>query len=189
MKATAKPTLEDDDRKTILRRSKRPGQEPWEQAHRGLRWQDMPRQATDDKLLLFALFRLGLVDVQMDLDRDESLPVRRVAQMAFGGRGGLRYGQARRGGELGKAKQVREAKVDLETRSKLQAELIAKFVRAKASRNFTKRVYDLDPTTHSALTRAMGRGYRPVKGVLRMVSLQRIQRAFETLKKEGWKHL
>lgn len=179
---------DDDDRKTVLRRSKRPGQEPWEQEHRGLRWHQMPRQATDDKLLLFALFRMGLVDVQMDLERDESLPVRRAAQMAFGGRGGLRYGQMRRV-ELVKAKQVREAKVDLAEREALQKSLIAKFVSAKQTPNFTKRIYELDPTAHCALTRAMGRGGRPVKGVLRMCSLQRIEKAFETLKKEGWANL
>lgn len=169
---------------TVLRVSKRPGQEPWEQKWNGLTWEDMPNQNREHKLLDFALYRRGKYDVEIDLsdeadDADETGAKPRVRQLrsqACFGRIGTRR----------KVAAVAAEASDLPERAARQEVLIARYVAAKLTLGFVKALYDLDPTAHSALARAMGRG-RGINGPLRPISLDRIETAFETLNEGGWK--
>lgn len=167
----------------LLRISKRPGQEPWEMTWNGLRWQDMPNVAREHKLFDFALFRRGLYDVEYDRsdDTDEAdesgVPTKGKlvkAQRAFG-----RIGSLRRAA-------VVVVDDDGPVRAARQAVLIERYTAARLQAGFVKAFYDLDPTGHSAICRAMGHG-RGLAGPLRIISLDRVKRAFETLKEGGWK--
>lgn len=169
---------------SVLRVSKRPGQEPWEQTWNGLTWEDMPNLNREHKLFDFALMRWGLYDVEFDRsdeadDADETgakPKVRRLRSQHCFGRIGTRRQVAAVAAEAS----------DLPERAARQAVLIARYVAARLTFGFVKALYDLDPTAHSALARAMGRG-RGINGPLRPISLDRIETAFETLNKGGWK--
>lgn len=169
----------------LLRVSKRPGQEPWEMTWNGLTWQDMPNVSREHKLYDFALFRRGLYEVEYDQsddadDADEpGVPKRRKlvkAQRCFG-----RIGTRRTVAAVAAARDD-----DGPVRAARQAVLLERYVTARLQAGFVKAFYDLDPTGHSAVSRAMGRS-RSLAGPLRIISLDRIERAFETLNEGGWK--
>lgn len=169
---------------TVLRVSKRPGEEPWEQTWNGLTWRDMPNLNREHKLLDFALYRRGKYEVEFDSsdetdDADETGAKPRVRQLrsqACFGRIGTRRAVA----------EVAAVASDLPERAARQAVLIARYVAARLTFGFVKALYDQDPTAHSALARAMGKG-RGINGPLRPISLDRVERAFETLNEGGWK--
>lgn len=170
---------------TVMRVSQNPGQEPWGGTWNGLTWQDMPNHCRQHKLLDFALFRRGLYEVEYDRsdetdDADDSgVPKKRrvvKAQSCFG-----RIGTRRT-----VAAVVAERVDDVPDRAARQAELIGRYVAARLAPGFVKAFYDLDPTGHSAICRARGNG-RGLAGPLRLISLDRIERAFDELNKGGWK--
>jgi len=179
----------------VIRTSKRPGQEPWEQRWNGHGWEDMPTSGGyENKLLDFALYRRGMYDPEFDLavdeedDGDEVKKPRRTHRQkrygTIGGAGRMRIAAAMADHQKSRAELAAKAddKVQRETR---QAELLLRWIDAKQLRGFGSAFYDADATAHSAMMRAMGLG-RGCQGPLRTVSLDRITRMFEKLKTEGW---
>lgn len=174
-----------------LRASQRPGQEPWEQEWNGHTWQDMPtRGGSEHKLLDFALYRRGLYDPELDLAVDEedeegdevvkpkrrSRSQRRFGCMSFYHRPSTRERAPRASADKESDKALRAAR---------QAELLARYQAARSQRGFVVGVIKVDQTAHSAIARALGMG-RACVGPLRTVSLDRIEAAFEKMRKEGW---
>lgn len=176
---------------SVLRVSKRPGQEPWEQPWNGLTWQQMPtRGGYEHQLFDFALFRWGMYDPEIDLvveTTDESeaeagavgKPRRTRRQRSFGTIGG-------RGWKTRSRAVAVLPTANLAPRLARQIELITSYVEARKAFGFVKAFYVLDCSAHSALARAMGKG-RGIQGPLRSATLDRIERAFETLNEGGWK--
>lgn len=182
----------------VIRKSARPGQEPWEQRWKGLSWEDMPTVGGYEHMLLdYALFRWGMYDPELDLvvdeeelDADELGGVRRRTRAqrgygAIGGHGRMALAAAMRRKAMGEA-EAAAAAAALEGRMRRQGEALAMWGRGRLTRGFAKAFYRVDATAHSAMMRAMGMG-RGCVGPLREVSLDRIERVFAQLKEEGWK--
>lgn len=168
----------------------------WMRVHRGLTWLDMPCADTDTKKLNFCLFVRGLYDPDLEpvSDEDSGLDEEALKKAKRDSRGRVlqkagrvKYGNITRLTPMG-AQAVSAKSADVVARLERQQALLTRYAEAKAGwRNgFVRALYGLDPTAHSALARALGSG-RGCKGALRTVSLDRIERAFENLKKEGWK--
>ena len=178
---------------SVVRKSERPGEEPWEQSFNGLTWQDMPNLSREHKLFDFALYRRGLYDVQIDLsddvdeaDEESGGPKKRKVRQLQAQRNFGTIGSRRRPGAMAKTKPVRES---LDSRAERMAMLLERYAKAKLlpeNYGFVRAFYKLDPSAHSALSRARGAG-RGIEGPLQTVSLDRVTRAFETLKEGGWK--
>lgn len=172
----------------------------WMRVHRGLTWLDMPCADSETKKLNFCLFVRGLYDPDLEpvSDEDSGLDEEglRKAKRDSRGRvlqkaGRVKYGSINRlspAGGAAVAERVSANRASMPARAKRQAGLLLRYAEAKAGwRNgFVRALYVLDPTAHSAITRALGVG-RGCQGPLRGVSLDRIERAFEKLKEEGWK--
>lgn len=170
----------------------------WQREHRGLFWWNMPSGDSDTKKLNFCLFVRGLYDPDLEPVSDEDSGLDEVglakAKRDSQGRVLKRAGRKCYGTLSGRlapkvaetlaAKASAEAGMKAE-REKTQQELLARYVAAKKQGGFVRAIYDVDPTAHSAVARAMGSG-RGCKGPLRMVSLDRIERAFAKLNSEGW---
>lgn len=178
----------------VIRKSLRPGQEPWEQRVNGLTWEDMPTcGGYEHKLLDFALYRRGRYDPEIDQavdaedDDEEEVKARRrtMAQRNYsitGGSGRMRVAMllAQRSRD-----EMAARAADLAQRAERQQALLARYVAAKRQGGFVRAIYDADVTAHSAIIRALGRG-RGCKGPLRAISLDRIERVFAKLNQEGW---
>lgn len=194
-----------EDRITkVIRESQRPGEEPWEKRWNGKSWEDMPTcGGYEMKLLDFALFRRGMYDPEFDLlveeedDGEPSLPEAAEGKVArrtmnqrkyatMGGRGRMALAAAmREQARTREEKRLREA--DLEARAAEWARLKARYEAAMAlkQRGLVRALYDLDPSAHSALSRALGRG-RGNAGVSRWPALTRLEGAFNQLREKGW---
>lgn len=180
----------------VIRKSARPGMEPWEQRWNGHSWEDMPTVGGyEHKLLDFALYRRGLYDPELDLVVDEEVEddevegVRRRTRAqrgygSIGGHGRMALAVAMRKKAMSAAEAARDVAV-LEGRMRRQAALLEMWRRGRAMRGFAKAFWRVDTTAHSAVMRALGMG-RGCQGPLREVSLDRIERVFAQLKEEGW---
>lgn len=172
----------------------------WRWVHRGLIWENMPGSDNETKKLGFVLFVRGLYDPDLEAVSDEESGLDeeglRSANRDTLGRvlvkaGRVSYGQVTRltprGAETLAKARAAEKEADEEGRKVRQAALLARFQVARKSgqRGLFNAFRALDITAHSAVFRALGKG-RGSKRVLRGVSLDRIERAFELLKKEGF---
>ena len=187
-----------EDRITkVIRESQRPGEEPWEKRWNGKSWEDMPTVGGYEmKLLDFALYRRGMYDPEFDAVTDEvedesgeTVPRRTINQRNYatmGGRGRMVLAAAMRE-QARAAEERRQREADLAERAAMWAALKGRWEAAMAlnQRGLVRALYALDPSAHSALSRALGRG-RKNEGVSRWPALRRMESAFNQLKEGGW---